>query len=270
MTQTLSSGILSYLFDDKIKVFCLSLFQSVSNSQKSLSRIIEISRYFVVLLLNISNSNTMAFNLPQLPYSYDALEPHFDAETMKIHHTKHHAAYTANLNAAIENTELANQSIEEILAKLDLENKALRNNAGGYYNHNLFWESLCPEGQLISLGSPPERHPVSHLSEAINSSFGSYEEFKAQFSKAAASVFGSGWAWLCSSKDGTLCICSTANQDNPLMPGVGCDCTPILGLDVWEHAYYLNYQNRRPDYIAAFFNIIDWDKIEKRRQSIIG
>ncbi len=209
----------------------------------------------------------MSFKLPKLPYSYKALEPYFDATTMKIHHTKHHAAYTANLNASIENTELANQSIEEILTNLDLKNKALRNNAGGYYNHNLFWESLCPE---VRPSCPPERHPVSNLSEAINSSFGSYDEFKAQFSKTAAGVFGSGWAWLCSSKDRALCICSTANQDNPLMPGIGCQCTPILGLDVWEHAYYLNYQNRRPDYIAAFFKIIDWDKVEKRRQSIIS
>lgn len=212
----------------------------------------------------------MSFTLSELPYPYDALEPHFDAKTMEIHHTKHHAAYTANLNGAIENTDLADKSIEEILTTLDLGNKVLRNNAGGYYNHNLFWESLCRPAHFVCPKCPPENSPISDLSQAINSSFGSYDEFKAQFSKAAAGVFGSGWAWLCSAKDGSLCICSTANQDNPLMPGIGCDGTPILGLDVWEHAYYLNYQNRRPDYIAAFFNLVHWDKVEKRRRSIIG
>ncbi|MCY4217162.1 MAG: superoxide dismutase [Flavobacteriaceae bacterium] len=205
----------------------------------------------------------MSFKLPKLSYSYHALEPHFDAKTMEVHHTKHHAGYTANLNMAIENTELADQSIEEILAQLDLENKALRNNAGGYYNHNLFWEILGPPSDL-------EKAPKGEFLEAINASFKSFDAFKSEFSKTSASVFGSGWAWLCSSKDCSLCICSTANQDNPLMPGIGCNCTPILGLDVWEHAYYLNYQNRRPDYIAAFFNVVDWGKVEKRYQQIIS
>lgn len=212
----------------------------------------------------------MPFKLPKLPYSYNELEPYFDAQTMEIHHTKHHAAYTANLNAAIENTDLADKAIEEILAHLDLENKALRNNAGGYYNHNLFWESLCPKVSFVDPKDSLENSPIADLLEAINSSFGSYDEFKNQFSKTAATVFGSGWAWLCSTKEGALCICSTANQDNPLMPGIGCNCTPILGLDVWEHAYYLHYQNRRPDYIAAFFQLIDWNQVEKRRQQIIG
>ncbi|MBL1231816.1 MAG: superoxide dismutase [Flavobacteriales bacterium] len=196
----------------------------------------------------------MAFELPKLPYAYDALEPHIDARTMEIHHGKHHAGYTNNLNAAIEGTDLAGKSIEDILKNLDMNNAAVRNNGGGYYNHDLFWKVMSPNG-----GS----QPTGAIADAINAAFGSYEGFKDAFAKAAATRFGSGWAWLCK-KDGKLEICSTANQDNPLMPGIGCGGTPLLGLDVWEHAYYLNYQNRRPDYINAFFNVINWDEVAKR------
>jgi Fe-Mn family superoxide dismutase len=192
----------------------------------------------------------MAFELPKLPYAFDALEPHIDAKTMEIHHDKHHAAYTNNLNAAIEGTELEGLSIEEILVK-GMDKPAVRNNGGGYYNHNLFWEIMSPNGG---------GEPTGELAAAINEAFGSFEGFKEKFSQAAATRFGSGWAWLCV-KDGKLEVCSTPNQDNPLMPGVGCEGTPILGLDVWEHAYYLNYQNRRPDYISAFFNVVNWDKV---------
>jgi superoxide dismutase, Fe-Mn family len=196
----------------------------------------------------------MAFELPKLPYAYDALEPHIDARTMEIHHGKHHAGYTNNLNAAIEGTDLAGKSIEDILKNLDMNNAAVRNNGGGYYNHDLFWKVMSPNGG---------GQPTGAIADAINAAFGSYEGFKDAFAKAAATRFGSGWAWLCK-KDGKLEICSTANQDNPLMPGIGCGGTPLLGLDVWEHAYYLNYQNRRPDYINAFFNVINWDEVAKR------
>jgi len=196
----------------------------------------------------------MAFELPKLPYAYDALAPHIDARTMEIHHGKHHAGYTNNLNAAIEGTDLAGKSIEDILKNLDMNNMAVRNNGGGYFNHDLFWKVMSPNGG---------RQPTGALADAINTAFGSYEGFKDAFAKAAATRFGSGWAWLCK-KEGKLEICSTANQDNPLMPGVACEGTPILALDVWEHAYYLNYQNRRPDYINAFFNVINWDEVAKR------
>ena len=196
----------------------------------------------------------MAFELPQLPYAHDALEPHIDARTMEIHHGKHHAGYTNNLNAAIEGTDLAGKSIEAILKNLDMNNAAVRNNGGGYFNHDLFWKVMSPNGG---------GQPTGALADAINAAFGSYEGFKDAFAKAAATRFGSGWAWLCK-KDGKLEICSTPNQDNPLMTGIGCGGTPLLGLDVWEHAYYLNYQNRRPDYINAFFNVINWDEVAKR------
>ena len=196
----------------------------------------------------------MAFELPQLPYAHNALEPHIDARTMEIHHGKHHAGYTNNLNAAIEGTDLAGKSIEDILKNLDMNNMAVRNNGGGYFNHDLFWKVMSPNGG---------GQPTGALAEAINAAFGSYEGFKDAFAKAAATRFGSGWAWLCK-KDGKLEICSTANQDNPLMPGIGCGGTPLLGIDVWEPAYYLNYQNRRPDYINAFFNVINWDEVAKR------
>lgn len=196
----------------------------------------------------------MAFELPKLSYSYDALEPHIDARTMEIHYSKHHQAYTTNLNAAIEGTDLAGKSIEDILTSLDLNNKAVRNNGGGFYNHNLFWEVMAPNAG---------GEPTGELATAINKAFGSFEAFKDAFSKAGATQFGSGWAWLCV-KNGKLEVCATANQDNPLMPGIGCEGTPILGLDVWEHAYYLNYQNRRPDYINAFFNVVNWDVVAKK------
>ncbi len=191
----------------------------------------------------------MAFELPQLDYAHDALEPHVDARTMEIHHGKHHQGYTNNLNAAIAGTAMDSASIEAILADLDLNNGALRNNGGGFYNHNLFWKSMSPNG-----GGTPS----GDLAAAIDASFGSFDAFKETFSKAAATRFGSGWAWLCVHKGGKLEVCSTPNQDNPLMPGIGCGGFPILGLDVWEHAYYLNYQNRRPDYVSAFFNVINW------------
>lgn len=196
----------------------------------------------------------MAFELPKLPYAYDALEPNIDARTMEIHHTKHHNAYTTNLNAAIAGTDLENKSIEDILKNLDMSNAAVRNNGGGFYNHNLFWEIMSPNGG---------GEPSGELAEAIQRDFGSFASFKETFSKAGATQFGSGWAWLCV-KDGKLEVCGTPNQDNPLMPNVGCGGTPILGMDVWEHAYYLNYQNRRPDYIAAFFNVINWTEVAKR------
>jgi len=196
----------------------------------------------------------MAFELPKLNYSYDSLEPHFDSKTMEIHHGKHHAGYTNNLNNAISGSELENHSIEEILKNLNMDNSALRNNAGGYYNHNLFWNILSPNG-----GGKPN----GNLLESINQNFESFENFKNEFSKAAATRFGSGWAWLCIHENGKLEICSTANQDNPLMPGIGCGGFPILAIDVWEHAYYLNYQNRRPDYINAFFNLINWDQVNE-------
>ncbi|WP_300567455.1 superoxide dismutase [Flavobacterium sp.] len=196
----------------------------------------------------------MAFELPQLPYAYDALEPHIDARTMEIHHSKHHNAYTTNLNAAIAGTELEGKSIEEILKNLDLSKAAVRNNGGGFFNHNLFWTVMTPNGGGL---------PTGEVASAIDAAFGSFDEFKAAFSKAGATQFGSGWAWLCV-KDGKLEVCGTPNQDNTLMPGVGCGGTPILGMDVWEHAYYLNYQNRRPDYIEAFFNVINWAEVSRR------
>lgn len=197
----------------------------------------------------------MAFELPELGYAYDALEPHIDARTMEIHHSKHHNGYTTKLNGAIEGTDLEGKSIEDILTNLDMSNSAVRNNGGGFYNHSLFWSVMNPEGKGRLSGE---------LKDAIEAEFGSFEDFKDAFSKAAATQFGSGWAWLCVHKGGKVEVCSTPNQDNPLMPGVSCEGKPILGLDVWEHAYYLNYQNRRPDYIEAFFNVINWDEVERR------
>ena len=201
----------------------------------------------------------MAFELPKLDYSYDALEPHIDAKTMEIHHSKHHNGYTSKLNSAISDTDLQGKDIEALLRGLDMSNKAVRNNAGGYYNHSLFWEVINPtnKGELSE-----------ELENAINAAFGSFDGFKSAFSNAATTQFGSGWAWLCIKKGGELEVCSTANQDNPLMPGVGCGGVPILGIDVWEHAYYLNYQNRRPDYINAFFNIINWNEVSKKYNAL--
>lgn len=196
----------------------------------------------------------MAFELPELPYAYDALEPHIDARTMEIHHSKHHNAYVTNLNAAIAGTDLEGKSIEDLMKNLDMNNMAVRNNGGGHYNHTMFWEIMSPNGGGL---------PTGELASAIDATFGSFDAFKAEFAKAGATRFGSGWAWLCV-KDGKLEVCSTPNQDNPLMPGVACGGQPILGMDVWEHAYYLNYQNRRPDYIEAFFNVINWSEVAKR------
>jgi len=194
----------------------------------------------------------MAYSLPDLPYDYDALEPHIDARTMKIHHTKHHQGYTNKVNAALEGHEFADLDIEEVLSRIDEvpgeKRQAVINNGGGYANHKLFWTVLSPNGG----GEPSEE-----LGEAINSTFGSYDKFKEEFAAAAGSRFGSGWAWLSVDGDGNLKVHSTPNQDSPIMDGL----TPILGLDVWEHAYYLNYQNRRPDYISAFWNVVNWDQV---------
>jgi len=195
----------------------------------------------------------MSFTLPNLPYNFDELEPHIDSKTMQIHHGKHHAGYTNKLNAAIAGTDLEGKTIEDILKNLDMNNTAVRNNGGGYFNHCLFWTVMGP-----NCGGEPE----GALADAIEKNFGSFDDFKTKFAAAAATRFGSGWAWLCVDSDGGLEVCSTANQDNPLMPGE-CGKTPILCLDVWEHAYYLNYQNRRPDYIDAFFNVINWEVVAK-------
>tara|TARA_R110002072_G_scaffold29809_13_gene93781 strand:- start:3791 stop:4399 length:609 start_codon:yes stop_codon:yes gene_type:complete len=197
----------------------------------------------------------MAFELPELGYAYDALEPNIDARTMEIHHSKHHNGYTTKLNGAVAGTDLEGKSIEDILGNLDMSNGAVRNNGGGFYNHSLFWSVMNPNntGELSG-----------ELKDAIMAEFGSFDAFKTAFSNAAATQFGSGWAWLCVHPGGKVEVCSTPNQDNPLMPGVTCGGTPILGIDVWEHAYYLNYQNRRPDYIEAFFNVINWNEVASR------
>jgi len=197
----------------------------------------------------------MAFQLPELGYAYDALEPNIDARTMEIHHSKHHNGYTTKLNGAIAGTDLEGKSIEDILTNLDMSNAGVRNNGCGFYNHSLFWSVMNPNDKGEISGD---------LKSAIEAEFGSIDAFKDAFSKAAATQFGSGWAWLCVQKGGKVEVCATPNQDNPLMPGVTCGGTPILGLDVWEHAYYLNYQNRRPDYITAFFNVINWNEVSKR------
>ena len=195
----------------------------------------------------------MKFELPKLDYAYDALEPNIDAKTMEIHHSKHHNGYTNNLNNALDGSSLDGKTIDEI-CKSDGLSGALRNNGGGYYNHCLFWNILSPNGG---------GNPNNEIGSAINEQFGSFDNFKSEFSKAAGTRFGSGWAWLCV-KDGKLEICSTSNQDNPIMPSIGCGGTPILGIDVWEHAYYLNYQNRRPDYVSAFFNVINWGVVSEK------
>lgn len=197
----------------------------------------------------------MAFELPQLPYDFNALEPHIDAQTMQIHHGKHHNAYVTNLNAAVAGTDAEKLDIVEICKNISKYSPAVRNNGGGHYNHSLFWSIMGPN---------KGGEPTGALADAISKQFGSFEEFKTQFNQAAATRFGSGWAWLCVKDDKTLCVCSTPNQDNPLMDVSECKGTPILGLDVWEHAYYLNYQNRRPDYINAFWNVVNWDEVAKR------
>ena len=197
----------------------------------------------------------MAFELPKLDYAYDALEPHIDARTMEIHHSKHHNAYVTNLNKAIEGTDAANMSIEHICKNISKFPAANRNNGGGHYNHSLFWKVMAPNkgGQ-----------PTGALADAINAAFGSFDAFKEQFAAAAATRFGSGWAWLIKNVEGKLQVTSTPNQDNPLMDVAEVKGTPILGVDVWEHAYYLNYQNRRPDYVAAFWNVVNWDEVAAR------
>jgi Fe-Mn family superoxide dismutase len=202
---------------------------------------------------NLKNK-TMAFELPQLPYPYDALEPHIDRQTMEIHHTKHHQAYTTNLNNALQGTEHENKSIEQILQNVGQLGAAVRNNGGGFYNHNLFWTIMSPNGG---------GQPSGPVADAIQSAFGSYDAFKEEFTKAASTRFGSGWAWLIAN-NGQLQVTSTPNQDNPLMDVADTRGTPILGLDVWEHAYYLKYQNKRPDYIQAFYNVINWDEVNRR------
>mgnify|MGYP000338753019 FL=1 len=196
----------------------------------------------------------MAHELPNLNYAYDALEPHIDARTMEIHHSKHHGGYVSKLNAAIEGTEAENTSLEDLMKNISQHGGGVRNNGGGHFNHSLFWSIMSPNGGGNATGE---------LADAINAEFGSFEAFKENFAQAAATRFGSGWAWLCLNSDGKLCVCSTPNQDNPLMDIAECPGTPLMGLDVWEHAYYLNYQNRRPDYINAFFNVIDWNKVNE-------
>lgn len=201
------------------------------------------------------------FKIARLGYAYDALAPHIDAKTMEVHYSKHYKKYTDELNKAVTGTALENKTIEEILKTLDMENKAVRNNGGGYYNHTLFWEIMAPNA-----GGAPK----GAIADAINKDFGSFDAFKTQFTEAATKQFGSGWAWLVVDKDGKLIIGSTPNQDNPLMPGAGISGTPVLGLDVWEHAYYLNYQNKRPDYINAFYNVINWDAVAKKYDAAVA
>lgn len=194
------------------------------------------------------------FQLPELPYAYDALEPHIDARTLEIHHGKHHNAYVTNFNKALEEAGIEGKTVEEIFKNISQYPASVRNNGGGYFNHSFYWASMSPDGG---------GKPTGELAEAIDASFGSFDEFKEKFANAAATRFGSGWAWL-SSDNGKLCICSTPNQDNPLMDTSDCRCKPILCIDVWEHAYYLNYQNKRPDYIAAWWNVVNWDEVAKR------
>ena len=194
------------------------------------------------------------FTLPNLPYAHNALEPHIDTTTMEIHHGKHHQAYVTNLNNAIGDGELAGKSLEDLMAMISKCPVAVRNNGGGHYNHSLFWTVMSPNGG---------GNPTGELASAIDSAFGNFEEFKKAFANAAATRFGSGWAWLCVTADKKLCVCSTPNQDNPLMDIAECKGTPILGLDVWEHAYYLHYQNRRPDYIGIFWNVVNWNEVAR-------
>lgn len=201
----------------------------------------------------------MSFNLPALPYEFSALEPNIDARTMEIHHGKHHAAYVNNLNAALEGSDATNKSLEELMASISSYSPAVRNNGGGHFNHSLFWEIMSPNGG---------GNPSGKLAEAINKDLGGMESFKDAFSKAAATRFGSGWAWLIVT-DGKLVVCSTPNQDNPLMDIAEVKGTPILGIDVWEHAYYLHYQNRRPDYVNSFFNVINWQEVAKRFEAAL-
>jgi Fe-Mn family superoxide dismutase len=197
----------------------------------------------------------MAYELPALPYAFNALEPHIDARTMEIHHDKHHNAYVDNLNKAVGGTPMEGKDLDALMKGMDMNNAAVRNNGGGHWNHSLFWQVMSPKG-----GGTPS----GDVASAIDKDLGGFEAFKENFAKAAATRFGSGWAWLCVHKGGKLEICSTPNQDNPLMPGTGCGGTPILGVDVWEHAYYLHYQNRRPDYLKAWWNVVNWAEVAKR------
>jgi len=197
----------------------------------------------------------MAFELPPLPYAFDALEPSIDAQTMEIHHGKHHAAYVAKLNDAVKGTDLENLSLDELMSAIGKSTPAVRNNGGGHYNHSLFWSIMSPNG-----GGSPQ----GELAGAIETKFGSFDGFKNDFANAAATRFGSGWAWLCVDTNKELCVCSSPNQDNPMMDIAECPGTPILGLDVWEHAYYLKYQNRRPDYISAFWDVVNWEEVSRR------
>ncbi|MCB9033057.1 MAG: superoxide dismutase [Chitinophagales bacterium] len=203
----------------------------------------------------------MAFELPQLPYAYDALEPNIDARTMEIHYSKHHNGYVTNLNNAVAGTEWEGKSLAELMQNVSKAGAAIRNNGGGHFNHSLFWTILSPNGGGT---------PTGKLAEAIEAQFGSFDAFKEEFAKAAATRFGSGWAWLCVKADKSLCVCSSPNQDNPTMDIAECPGTPILGLDVWEHAYYLHYQNRRPDYITAFWNVVNWEQVAKNYEAAIA
>jgi superoxide dismutase, Fe-Mn family len=203
----------------------------------------------------------MTFTLPNLPYEHNALEPHFDVTTMQIHHGKHHQAYVDNLNKAVADTEHANQSIEDLMMNMSKLSPAIRNNGGGHYNHSLFWQIISPQGG---------GNPTNALAEAIDAQLGGFEKFKESFATAGMTRFGSGWAWLCVKADKTLCVCSTPNQDNPLMDLAECPGTPILGMDVWEHAYYLHYQNKRADYIAAFWHVVNWTEVAKRYEALIA
>lgn len=202
----------------------------------------------------------MSYTLPELPYAHNALEPHFDTTTMQIHHGKHHQAYVDNLNKALDGTEHAGKSLEELMSIMSKLPMAVRNNGGGHYNHSLFWQILSPNGGGT---------PTGKLAEAIESQLGGFDKFKADFANAGMTRFGSGWAWLCVKADKTLCVCSTPNQDNPLMDIAECPGTPILGMDVWEHAYYLHYQNRRADYITAFWSVVNWDEVSKRYEALV-
>ncbi len=202
----------------------------------------------------------MAFTLPSLPYAHDALEPHFDTATMQIHHGKHHQAYVDNLNKALAGTPNENKSLEELMAMMSQLPAAVRNNGGGHYNHSLFWEILSPQG-----GGAPQ----GKLADAINAQLGGFDQFKADFANAGMTRFGSGWAWLCVKADKSLCICSTPNQDNPLMDTAECPGSPILGVDVWEHAYYLHYQNRRADYLQAFWQVVNWADVQRRYEALV-
>lgn len=212
------------------------------------------------LIINVINLIIMSFTLPVLPYSYDALEPHIDAQTMEIHYTKHHQAYVTNLNNAVSGSALEGKSLEELLKNVDSLPVGVRNNAGGHWNHTFFWNLLSPKASVA---------PTGKLAAAINKKWGNLDAFKAAFNQAAMGRFGSGWAWLCVEASGELEICSTANQDNPLMPNVGCSGQPILGLDVWEHAYYLKYQNRRAEYVEAFWKVLDWKVVENKFEQLV-